>query len=454
MTAVAIVIIVGGIVALSALTWFIAQLYAQQQRAEERVLGMMSQLAWLNGRELQLPAQKVAMPPGAAETAVTKPLPEPPGAAKPVTARIQPAETVERAPAAPATPIAAPATTGKTAPPARSATTKPSSPVPKASSTLRATSDETYRGEGLAPGSPLPDFELRTIDGERFRRSQVTARRSAILFLSAEDEGSKAVVDALRSIGSKRKSLPKLIYVFDGGVTDEAMTSWLGRVPKPVTVLLQEDSEVATVLRANGTPSAYLFDAQGMTQGRLRTGAVAILEALGFQQGSIPLAARKANEFRPHAQPTQRSYRGLPDGSAVPELQLPLLTGGTWIGASGPGRQRLVLFWSPDCPPCQRMLPDLANAARNWTRFDAAVIASGSAEDNGDLLTAGLSVPIALQSRQEASRAFQVLESPAAVLVSPEGTIVGEPAIGVQAIWSLIASLEADSGNSMGGEPA
>ena len=36
-----------------------------------------------------------------------------------------------------------------------------------------------------------------------------------------------------------------------------------------MTVLLQEDTEVATVLRANGTPSAYLFDAQGMTQGRI-----------------------------------------------------------------------------------------------------------------------------------------------------------------------------------------
>jgi hypothetical protein len=63
----------------------------------------------------------------------------------------------------------------------------------------------------------------RQIQRERFRRSQVTARRSAILFLSAGDEGSKAVVNALRSIASKRKSLPKLIYVIDGGVPDEAI---------------------------------------------------------------------------------------------------------------------------------------------------------------------------------------------------------------------------------------
>ena len=446
MTAVAIVIIVGGILALSVLTWFIAQLFAQQQRAEERVLGLMTQLAWLNGRELPTPAPAAKVTQSAAETLAPKQLPEPLRAASPPAEQNQQVETIERAPAAPVAPITAPAAIAKPTPPASAATPAPSNPALKASSSLRAASEEPHRGEGLAPGSPLPDFELRTIDGERFRRSQVTARRSAILFLSAEDEGSKAVVDALRSVAAKRKSLPKLIYVIGGNVKSETIAAWLGRVPKQVTVLLQEDTEVATVLRANGTPSAYLFDAQGMTQGRLRTGAVAILESLGLPQGSIPSVARKANGLKPLAQPTQRSYRGLPDGSPAPELELSLLTGGTWMGASGPGRTRLVLFWSPDCPPCQRMLPELAVAARSWSGFDAAIIASGSAAENQDLANTGLSLPIALQSRQEASRAFQVLESPAAVRISPEGTIVGTPASGVQAIWSLIADIEAGAG--------
>ena len=445
MTAVAIFIIVGGVVALSVLTWFIAQLFAQQQRAEERVLGLMTLLSMFGGRELPPSPQVATLPPASPDAEAPKQLPEPVRAALPIAEPSRPAETVERAPSVPAAPVAAPAAIAKPAPPAGEAKSAPSGPAPKRSPSLRTVSDEPYKGEGLAPGAPLPDFELRTIDGERFRRSQVTARRSAILFLSAEDEGSKAVVDTLRSIAAKRKSLPKLIYVIDGGVTNETIASWLGRVPKQVTALLQEETEVATVLRANGTPSAYIFDAQGLTQGRLRTGAVAILEALGIPQGSIPLAARKANGLRPHSQSTQRTYRGLPDGSPAPELELPLLTGGTWMGASGPGRTRLVLFWSPDCPPCQRMIPDLVSAARTWNGFDATIIANGSAEENLELSNASLSIPIALQSRQEASRAFHVLESPAAVRISPEGTIVGAPASGVQAIWSLIAAIEAGS---------
>jgi hypothetical protein len=91
------------------------------------------------------------------------------------------------------------------------------------------------------------------------------------------------------------------------------------------------------------------------------------------------------------------------------------------------------------------MLPDLASLAGTWTGFDAVIIASGTTEENLALADAGLSIPIALQARQEASRAFQVLESPAAVRVSPEGTIVGAPASGVQAIWGLVKSIEAES---------
>ena len=108
------------------------------------------------------------------------------------------------------------------------------------------------------------------------------------------------------------------------------------------------------------------------------------------------------------------------------------------MGASGPGRTRLVLFWSPDCPPCQRMLPELAVAARTWSGIRRGDHCQRQRRENLDLANAGLSIPIALQSRQEASRAFQVLESPAAVRISPEGTIVGTPASGVQAIWSLM----------------
>jgi len=89
------------------------------------------------------------------------------------------------------------------------------------------------------------------------------------------------------------------------------------------------------------------------------------------------------------------------------------------------------------------MLPELVSAARTWTGFDAAIVTSGSIEENEGLANAGLTIPIALQSRQEASRAFHLLESPAAVRISPEGTIVGAPASGAQAIWSLIASIEA-----------
>jgi len=320
------------------------------------------------------------------------------------------------------------------------------SPPRQQAAAFRSSGERSAGREALVPGSHLPDFELNTIEGERFRRSQLTAKRSALVFLNPVDDGSKIVVETIRSLISKRKQLPKLVYIVDGGKDIHAIGTWLGRVPKQVTVLVQAEHEVASVLRVDGTPSLLFCDERGMTQGRVRRGSVAILEALGMSHGTLPAAARKANGVTPLPQTVQRSYRGLPDGASAPTLTLPLLTGGNWNGASGPGRNRLVIFWSPDCPPCQRLLPDLAVASRNWRSFDAVLVTNGVGDENQPLLDAGLSIPVALQEGNRAARLVQLLESPAAVRISPDGTIVGQPAAGAQAIWSMVSAIEQAAG--------
>ena len=437
MTVVAILIVVGGLLAVTAITWFLAQLWAQQQRMEERVFGLMSQLAFLSKLAAQ-PASPVVQQETQA-VAVPVPAPPLPSPSSPVKS-----EPVERAPSVPVAPI--PAIVEQTPIVAKTESQAVMSPPRQLAAAFRASGDRGPGGEALVPGSQLPDFELRTIEGERFRRSQLAAKRNALIFLNPDDDGSRIVVETIRSLISKRKQLPKLVYIVGGGRENEAMRAWLGRVPKQVTVLLQADHEVASVLRVDGTPSLLFCDEQGMSQGRVRRGSVAILEALGMSHGTLPAAARKANGVTPLPQTVQRSYRGLPDGASAPDLTLPLLAGGDWNGASGPGRNRLVIFWSPDCPPCQRMLPDLAAASRDWRSFDAVVVTNGKDDENQPLLDAGLAIPVALQERSEVARLFQMLESPAAVRISPEGTIVGPPASGAQAIWSMVAAIEQASG--------
>lgn len=435
MTVVAILIVVGGLLAVTTVAWFLAQLWAQQQRMEERTFSLISQLSLLGKR---------ASPPPPAERrqveAVAAPVTPPP---PPAPVRSEP---VERAPSRPVATGAAPEKpTPVTEPPEPQSVM---SPPRQPSTALRTAGERGSTGESLTPGAQLPDFELRTLAGERFRRSQLTTKRNALLFLNPNDEGSKVVVETIRSLFSKRKQLPKLVYLVDGGSDGEALVKWLGRVPKQVTVLLQAEHEVASVLRVDGTPSMLFCDERGMSQGRVRRGAVAILEALGMSHATLPASARKANGVSPLPYVVQRSYRGLAEGAPAPKLTLPLLTGGEWSGASGPGRDRMVIFWNPDCPPCQRLLTDLAEASRNWRSFDAVLVTNGVGNDNQVLNDAGLAIPVAVQEGNEAARLFQVLETPAAVRISPGGTIVGQPATGAQAIWNMVTAIEQTGGGS------
>lgn len=434
MTAGAILIVVGGLLAVTAIALFLAHLWAQQQRMEERVFSLMSQLALL-GKHASPPAPPIeAKPP----VAVAVPAPPPPAPIR--------REPVERAPAAPA-PVALESVPVKASPIVETSKSQAAmSPPRQQAPAFRNPGERDASAEAIVPGSQLPDFELLTVEGERFRRSQLTAKRNALVFLNPDDDGSKIVIEAIRSLISKRKQLPKLVYLIDGGTDQDAIGKWLGRLPKQVTALVQADHEVASVLRVDGTPTLLFCDERGMSQGRARRGSVAILEALGMSHSTLPAAARKANGVAPLPNTVQRSYRGLPDGALAPALTLPLLSGGDWNGASGPGRRRLVIFWSPDCSPCQRMLPDLAAASQNWRSFDAVLVTNGVGDENQALLDAGLAIPVALQEKHEAARLFQLLESPAAVRISPEGTIVGPPASGAQAIWSMVAAIEQASG--------
>ena len=316
---------------------------------------------------------------------------------------------------------AAPKPAPKPATPSQPATPPPSGPV---------------QG-GLAAGSLLPDFELFDIDGNRFRRSLLPGKRSVIVFLNIAEPGSKAVVEALRPQGSKTRALPKLIYIFDGGPTEAQIRSFVGKLPRQATVLVQEETEVATVLRVGGTPAAYVLDDQCVSQGALRVGATAVLEALGFAANSMPASAKKAGAAVPHAMVGARTFTGLAAGSAAPDVTLPLVSGGTWSPGDSAGRRQLVLFWDPVCPPCEDWLPSFAAASRGWSGFDAVVISRGDASANAALANAGVTLPVALQTMREGSRAFQVLDTPAAVEIDANGAIAGPPAVGGAAIAAL-----------------
>ena len=300
--------------------------------------------------------------------------------------------------------------------------------------------ERIQRSGGLPAGSILPDFELRTLDGDQFRRSMLEGKRSVLIFLAIESPGSAAVMESIRSPQVRKRGLPDLVLVVDGGPEPEAVRRWLGRLPKRVSVLLQDETELASVLRVPGTPAAYALDDQSRTRGGLRTGARAVLEAIGIAAAQMTSTARRSSHLTPHAPVTQRSFHGLQVGSKAPELALPLLGGGVWDGSSS--RPQLLIFWDSSCPPCGAMHGALLEAAPTWTGFDALVISRGMAEPEEIFGSLQQYVSVALQQGFAVAQRFQLLETPAAIALNPDGTIAKPPAVGASAVLALAQDLQ------------
>lgn len=473
MTSMVILLVAAALVASIVVAWYAARLYAQQERAAGRIDGMRKSIDAATAvtkalvKEMQdlekelaaapppPPAPRPAPAPAPRPTPASTQQPAPPSAAAPQPAPVPaPQPAAAPAPAPQPEPQTQPAPSPAPAPapaqperPARAE--KPARPTP-APAPVVASSPAPQRPRppfkraapsgqmqtGLAAGSLVPDFELIDIDGNRFRRSLLVGKRSVLLFLDVDNAGSKAIVEALRPQGSKMRALPKLVYIINGGPTVSQVRGFLGKLPRQATVLLQEETELVTVLRVGGTPSAFVLDDECVTQGGLRAGAVAVLEALGFAAGSMPAAARKATGMVPHGMVGPRQLRGLGHGVAAPALTLPRVGGGEVSLGGATGRRQLVIFMDPDCPPCEDYLPALRNDSAGWGAFDAVVVTRG---DGAEL--AGLSLPVARQTYREAAYALEVLETPAAVEISAEGNVIGGPAIGAAAIGSVAARL-------------
>ena len=107
------------------------------------------------------------------------------------------------------------------------------------------------------------------------------------------------------------------------------------------------------------------------------------------------------------------------------------------------GHNTLVLFWNPGCGFCQQLLPDLKawEADRPATAPQLVLVANGDATTNAQM---GLASSVLLDPVMDVMTSFGVSGTPIAVLVSPEGKIQSDPAIGGPAvIEQLYARLQA-----------
>jgi peroxiredoxin len=208
-------------------------------------------------------------------------------------------------------------------------------------------------------------------------------------------------------------------------------------------VLLQEQMEVATQFRAQGTPMGYRIDAAGRIASELTVGAEPLLELAARPFSRVP--ARRANEHAhngkqpdPSLARSRLNRNGLKAGAVAPEFRLPRLDGGEVSLTDLRGGRVLLVFSDPDCGPCDELAPRLQ--ALHLSRPDLQVVVISRRDADATRAKAeslSLTYPIVMQKQWEISLKYGMFATPIGYLIDEQGVLVSDVAVGVEPILAL-----------------
>ncbi len=278
---------------------------------------------------------------------------------------------------------------------------------------------------GLAPGSPAPAFELTdVIGGQRISLESLRAAGKPVL-LFFTDPGCGPCRALLPRIGEWRRA-------HSGTLTVAAITRGDAERMRPeasehgVEPVLAEpaDRMVSEAYEARATPSAVLVDAQGRIASAVAAGEAAI--AALVQRTTAP--ALQVEQLRPAAKPGDP----LPGTNGITDLD----GVATELPSVLAGRERVLVFWDPNCGFCRRMVGDLNALERDEPGAGGSLvlISRGDAQANRDQ---GIRAPILLEASFELGPKVGVRGTPSAIRVSADGRVASEVAVGADAVLAL-----------------
>ena len=141
--------------------------------------------------------------------------------------------------------------------------------------------------------------------------------------------------------------------------------------------------------------------------------------------------------------------RGLKAGTSAPDFQLPDLQGRMVSLHEYRGRRVLLFFSDPQCGPCDELAPQLVRLYRERAKdgLNIVVVGRGDVEENRRKAQQhGMDFPVLLQDKKwKVSKAYDILATPAAFLIREDGMIASDPAVGNDAILTLVGNGRASS---------
>jgi peroxiredoxin len=335
---------------------------------------------------------------------------------------------------------------------------------------------------GLTVGTLAPDFELPDFMGQKHKLSEFRGKDVLLIFFNPKcGFCTKMAADlaALPIEGGGERAMPLLVTTGDANENRKLVEQHGIRC----TVLLQEQIEVVSQYRAQGTPMGYRIDAGGRIASELAVGAEPLLQlaATPFLLPKLPFgngrdretsvsheaeasrAVRSQTEVwergrahgqarsasgngaaHQHKQPdpslarSRLNRNGLKSGATAPEFTLPRVDGGELSLADLRGGRVLLVFSDPNCGPCDELAPRLQEL--HLTRPDLQVLVISRRDANATRAKAeslGLTYPIVMQKQWELSMKYGMFATPIGYLIDREGVLLSDVAVGVEPILQL-----------------
>jgi peroxiredoxin len=214
------------------------------------------------------------------------------------------------------------------------------------------------------------------------------------------------------------------------------------------TVLLQEEMQVGTQYRAQGTPMGYRIDAAGRIASELTVGAEALLQLAVDRNPVSPrnrVSGRVSGNGKSHGKHPDPSLarsrlnrNGLKAGATAPEFTLPRLDGGELSLTDLRGGRVLLVFSDPNCGPCDELAPRLEELHVQRPDVQVVVISRRDAEATRAKADAlGLTYPIVMQQQWEISLKYGMFATPIGYLIDEHGVLLRDVAVGLEPILAL-----------------
>lgn len=121
----------------------------------------------------------------------------------------------------------------------------------------------TFQADSIAIGSPAPNFELATLDGETFSLSQLRGKAVIVNFWATWCPPCKEEMPLLQQYYAAR-SVDLVVLGVDVMETVDLVKPFAGRMEITFPVLLDEKGQVYDLYRLRGLPTSFFLDSEGV----------------------------------------------------------------------------------------------------------------------------------------------------------------------------------------------